>query len=239
MIQYVACQCDRLVVALNSDEWLIRKKGDFFMDWNERYAIMSALKDVNEVIAFDDDDDSACDAIAQLKIAYPESTIAFYNGGDRTHNNILEILRFEGDPQVKFFFGAGGDYKKSASSELLRRWIDVYHQTAQRNWGYYNVLDNFPGAKVKTLHVYPHHSLSMQKHQYRNEHWFVVDGQATVELHETNHEPNILVLNKHELLTVPVGCWHKLSNNTDLPLNIVEIQYGEKCEESDITRQTR
>ena len=45
-----------IVVLLNSDEWLIRKKGSFFMDWKDRESVAKNISGVIDVIHFNDDD---------------------------------------------------------------------------------------------------------------------------------------------------------------------------------------
>ena len=83
---------DCLVVGLNSDDWLTRKKGRYFMPSTERVEIVQALEPVDHVILFDDSDGSAVQAIANCKELFPDSQIIFANGGDRTNKNIPEIL---------------------------------------------------------------------------------------------------------------------------------------------------
>ena len=77
----------KLVVGLNSDEWLIRKKGRCFMGYDERKEILLSLSCVDEVLSFNDDDDSSNDAIEQL---IQSSPIIFCNGGDRQKDNVPE-----------------------------------------------------------------------------------------------------------------------------------------------------
>ena len=72
---------DSLIVGLNSDEWLTRKKGKPFMTWDERAAVTSALKPVDSVFAFDDSDNTAIDAIRTALKDFPDSHIVFANGG--------------------------------------------------------------------------------------------------------------------------------------------------------------
>jgi len=239
MLEDAACGNERLIVALNSDEWLTRKKGSYFLPFNEREIIMSSLEGVSKVISFNDDDGSACDAIAKVKQMYPDSTVNFYNGGDRNEGNILEILKYSDDPQVQFHYGTGGAEKQNSSSTLLEDWLSRHQQTTPRNWGVYNVLAEYPGAKVKTLHVAPGESLSTQYHEHRNEHWFVVEGTASVTMGLPGEFGWQEELGKHEIITIEQGQWHTLSNNTNTDLCLVEIQYGEKCQESDIVRQSR
>lgn len=104
----------RLVVALNSDAWLLRKKGYVFMPWAERHEILCALKQVALVIKFNDDDDTACDALKKMTPHY------FCNGGDRLHPNPAEdaLCRKIG---IKQIFDCGGGVKAQSSSELVRR----------------------------------------------------------------------------------------------------------------------
>ena len=107
-----------LVVGVNSDAWLIRKKGQAFMPIKDRVAIIESLRMVDHCILFDDNDGSAVEAIRNVKMMYPNSEIVFANGGDRTATNILEMS----EPGVEFVFGVGGDFKLNSSSELLKRW---------------------------------------------------------------------------------------------------------------------
>lgn len=111
---------DRLVVGLNSDQWLVRKKGVPFMLMQERRAIVEALRCVDEVIEFDDSDGSARDAINQIISRYPNNKITFANGGDRTAKNIPEMDIMG----VSFEFGVGGDWKANSSSDVLRRYAE-------------------------------------------------------------------------------------------------------------------
>jgi D-beta-D-heptose 7-phosphate kinase/D-beta-D-heptose 1-phosphate adenosyltransferase len=108
---------DHVVVGLNSDAWLTRKKGRAFMTWRERMIILDNLHMVGEVIAFDDSDGTACDAIRQVQLKYPTDEIVFANGGDRTQENIPEMV-FD---NVEFVFGVGGG-KTNSSSQLLKDW---------------------------------------------------------------------------------------------------------------------
>jgi D-beta-D-heptose 7-phosphate kinase/D-beta-D-heptose 1-phosphate adenosyltransferase len=111
---------DELIVGLNSDEWLIRKKGKFFMNYDERYSVVSALKPVSSAFNFNDEDNTAIDAIRKALTDFPNDHIIFANGGDRGKDNIPEMA-FESD-RVSFSFGIGGDDKKNSSSWILKNW---------------------------------------------------------------------------------------------------------------------
>ena len=79
---------DRLVVGVNSDAWLSRKKGRPFMPAVERVAVIENLRMVDRCILFNDDDGSGIEAIRDVQMLYPEDEIIFANGGDRTAVNI-------------------------------------------------------------------------------------------------------------------------------------------------------
>ena len=222
---------DILVVGINSDAWLTRKKGAPFMPFHERMNIVKNIQGVDFVIEFNDDDGSAKAAIKLAKQTWPNDKIIFANGGDRTKDNIPEMVYDD----VEFVFGVGGQNKMNSSSWILQEWKAP---KTERQWGYYRVLHEVPGMKVKELTVEPGKSLSMQKHNLRSEYWIVSEGQAVVNSQTDggyNYPP--INLEKHQEYKVPVKCWHQLTNPFDVPVKIVEIQYGENCVEEDIERK--
>lgn len=224
---------DLLVVGLNSDEWLTRKKGRPFMPMNERFALVSALRIVDEVVTYNDDDGSSIDAIRRIKQKYPKAEIVFANGGDRTKDNIPEMV-FD---DVEFVFGVGGEDKKNSSSWILEDWKKP---RTQRAWGYYRVLHEVgANTKLKELTVAPKTCLSMQRHDHRAEFWFVAEGTATVyTLDSASTDTDVkCYMNMHEHTFIACQEWHQLCNETDQPLKLIEIQYGDNCVEEDIERR--
>lgn len=223
-----------LIVGLNSDAWLTRKKGRPFMPWTERAAVIRNLTMVDDVISFNDDDNSSTDAIRHvLKTAPANSRIVFANGGDRTDKNIPEMII--DDPRVKFVFGIGGFNKSNSSSWILEEWKAP---KTPRTWGYYRVLHEAPGVKVKELTVNPGDALSMQRHQDRSEFWLVAEGEATVYTLDRSTDVEFQGRYKrHEYLHISTNDWHQLINEDPNPLKIIEIQYGDRCEEDDIERK--
>jgi len=224
---------DMLIVGLNSDDWLVRKKGAAFMPWNERLCIINNLSMVDEVYTFNDDDGSAKHFIQQARAHYPDAELIFANGGDRTKDNIPEMDVV--DSNLSFVFGVGGEDKKNSSSWILQEWKAP---KTERQWGYYRVLHEVPGMKVKELTVNPGKSLSMQRHNHRAEYWIVSEGQAAVNrATPLDYQLPPALLDKHDQLHVAVQEWHQLTNPYEHPLKIVEIQYGEQCIEEDIERK--
>lgn len=111
-----------LVVGVNTEEWLTRKKGQYFQSWKERAEIIRHLDMVDAVISWDDEDDSACGAIAKcLEIA---ETVIFANGGDRGKDNTPEVDKYGDHPCVEFAWGIGGDDKMNSSSWILHGYFE-------------------------------------------------------------------------------------------------------------------
>jgi cytidyltransferase-like protein len=226
---------DSLIVGVNSDEWLRRKKGQEFMPWEERASIIANLYSVSRVINFDDSDNSAKNAIQKVRAIHPHSQIIFANGGDRTKENIPEMDLLEEMLHLDFVFGVGGDDKKNSSSWILQEWKAP---KTERPWGYYRVLHEVSGMKVKELTVNPGCSLSMQRHSLRAEYWIVSEGEAMVNRQmESGYSLPSVHLRKHIEYKVPVREWHQLTNPYEVPVKVVEIQYGDQCIEEDIERK--
>ena len=223
---------DKLYVGLNSDAWLRRKKGSAFMPWSERAAVVAAMHVVDRIIEFDDADGSSCAAIEAVKLLHPDHEIVFANGGDRTAVNIPEMAVQD----VIFKFGVGGEDKKNSSSWILEEWKTP---KTTRAWGHYRVLHEVgANTKLKELTVAPKTCLSMQRHDHRAEFWFVAEGEAAIYTldHSSDHE---LVghFGVHEHIWIAKNQWHMLCNETDQPIKLIEIQYGENCVEEDIERK--
>lgn len=128
-VQYLensALEADALIVGVNSDEWLKRKKGAFFMPFEERARIVKALRCVDFVVPFDDSDGSARGLIKTVMGMFPgNNQYLFCNGGDRNAKNIPEMdIR---DDRLQFVFDIGG-VKTGSSSEYLQRWVDIYNE---------------------------------------------------------------------------------------------------------------
>jgi cytidyltransferase-like protein len=113
---------DYLIVGLNSDVWLTRKKGNFFMDMKHRSYVVSRLKVVDETMEFNDDDNSASDLLKKVVEKYPGTKVVFANGGDRSDPSKVRELEIAEKLKIELKFGVGGSHKESSSSDLLGRW---------------------------------------------------------------------------------------------------------------------
>ena len=104
-------------------------------------------------------------------------------------------------------------------------------ETSTRPWGSWEILDEAPGYKVKRIVVHPHSRLSYQTHVHRSEHWVVVSGKATCVL-----EGQTSYAGPGDCVDVPMGAAHRIVNEQDETLVIIEIQRGEYTGEDDIVR---
>ena len=116
---------DTLVVGINSDEWLTRKKGNFFQSWEDRSAIIRQLRMVDQVYAFNDRDDTALDLLYTVRKLFPTDQLIIANGGDRTPLNNAEAPFSLCDSNHIFVYGVGGIRKENSSSLILKRWKEL------------------------------------------------------------------------------------------------------------------
>jgi len=223
---------DKLIVALNSDSWLEKKKGKPFMTFNERKSILEAIQYVNEVIDFEDDKKGSCiNGLLKIKKLYPDDKIFFANGGDRNRQNIPEMSISD----INFLFSVGGNDKKNSSSWILNNWQYYFEE---RQWGAFFNLFETKNIKVKELIVEPGKSMSFQRHLKRNEIWLISEGECQVNSSNDMVPKNLKKVNlkKFDHFIVPIGQWHQIINQTKKQTHIIEIQYGDECVEDDIER---
>ena len=112
-----------VIVLLNSDKWLKEKKGREFLPFVERETIMKSLKNVIDVLSFDDSDKTCVDGIRKAINKYPNHKIMFANGGDRNDKTSPDSeKKFCDRNNITTLWGVGGEYKSNSSSQILKRW---------------------------------------------------------------------------------------------------------------------
>ena len=118
MINHAKELCDDVIVGVNSDDWLMRKKGYIFMPFEERLEIIQNLKGVDKACGFNDDDDTAKDLILNHLPSSVYAAVYFGNGGDRVHGNVPEEELCQ-ELGIKMLWGLGGG-KVQSSSKLYK-----------------------------------------------------------------------------------------------------------------------
>ena len=112
-----------------------------------------------------------------------------------------------------------------------RRDEAVLHRRVYRPWGSYEVVDVADRFLVNRITVKPGHSLSLQMHHHRAEHWVVVKGTAKV-----TRDGETFMLTENESTFIPVGARHRLENPGKIPLEMIEVQSGSYLGDDDIVR---
>ena len=127
----------------------------------------------------------------------------------------------------------GSSQKVKEVVKEIRKDTDLHniHLTGHRPWGTYTILEDSQGYKIKRIEVKPGKRLSLQRHEYRNEHWIVVSGTATITINAKT-----FVLNENESTYIRAGDIHRLLNDASQPLVIIEAQVGSYTGEDDIER---
>ena len=118
------------------------------------------------------------------------------------------------------------EYLKSKNISQSEMFIKDY-----RPWGSFEILSEGPGFKVKKICVNPGAALSLQSHKHRSEHWVVVEGSAVVTIDKSEK-----IIRAGQSTYVPLGSKHRLKNQENEPLTIIEVQIGIYLGEDDITR---
>lgn len=108
---------DELVVIINNDNFLIRKKGYYFLSQHDRARIVQEIKGVDTVYISDDEDDTVCKALTKIR---PE---VFANGGDRVAPDSEESKVCDAI-YCKQVFGIGGHYKINSSTRIVKDFVE-------------------------------------------------------------------------------------------------------------------
>ena len=101
----------------------------------------------------------------------------------------------------------------------------------EKPWGSFEILKSGKNFLLKKILVKPGGILSLQSHDHRSEHWIVAQGEAEVTI-----DNKIVNLKENENIFIPKGSIHRLANNNNDNLIVIEMWYGEKLNENDIKR---
>ena len=219
---------ENVIVLLNNDEWLIKKKGKPFMNEDQRKEILDEFKSISKVIIQTANDKSSSQAIEEFVQNNPNKTICYCNGGDRS--NIRNIREAEVCKKlgVTLEFGIGGDKKIESSSQLTKNYLG---NVEERPWGNYHIIAKNKGYQIKEIIVSKGSKLSLQKHSGRSEFWQIVKGKSKITIEKNEH-----YLKEKEHIYIPKNTIHRIENIGKEELIFIEIQLGENLKEEDIIR---
>jgi len=118
-----------------------------------------------------------------------------------------------------------------AKLNIEKRSESINHRKIFRPWGYFDSIDSGKEFQVKRIFVNPKAKLSLQKHEFRAEHWVIISGTAIITCGE-----KVFKLTKNQSTYIPKGQIHRLENPNSSTLEIIEIQTGSYLGEDDIIR---
>ena len=211
----------KLTVIANCDRFLVDKKGYAFMPIEERLEILESFYGVDRAVESIDEDMTVCKTIEWL--AKDEDIACFANGGDRKNEADIPESVVCKKYGIEMEFNVGGGKIQSSSS--------LVGGEVKKPWGSYKTFEKGDGYLLKRMTVNPGEILSLQSHENRSEFWYVSEGIATVEC-----DDNVFDLKKHESTNIPQKSKHRLSNNSNEVLKVIEVQIGDLLSEKDITR---
>lgn len=252
---------DELWVIVNNDlQAKLKRWYESFQDQESRANVVWAIKSVDKTFISIDKDWSVCESLEKLINEALEkkefSEIIFTKWWDRFANEIPEKIICE-KYWVKIVDGlwkkthSSSDLINKASNKndiedikrnlesvpkehLENRYLEIW----KRPWWIYYVLEDSPQYKVKKIIVNPWKRLSLQSHEKRSEHWIVVSWVASVDIRNPKFAEveQIKVLERDESCNIPQWHLHRLSNNQETPLILIEVQSWSYFWEDDIKR---
>ena len=228
-----ASKLGKVIVIVNSDEFLLKKKGFYLIPSNERVEIIKNLKNVASVFLSIDKDASVSESIKTLAADKSFNIKFFANGGDRKNDSDIPEKKICEENDIKLIFDVGGG-KTQSSSSLFKEAIDIfnfYKNYTKKPWGSYLNLLKESNFLVKKILVDVNEEISYQSHKYRDEHWILVDGSLEV---INGNSTRILKSNDYDF--IKRGAKHKIKNIGSSTAVMIEIQFGDKIDENDINR---
>ena len=168
---------NEVIVLLNNDDWLIKKKGKPFMNQNQRKEILEEFNSITKVIIQRSSEKSSSSAIEEFVKKNPNKSICYCNGGDRSNINNIRESEICKKLKVNLEFGIGGENKIESSSKLTKNYLG---DIEERPWGNYHIIAKNLGYQIKEIKVSVNSKLSLQKHQNRAEFWQIIKGNCMV-----------------------------------------------------------
>lgn len=228
-----ASKLGKVIVIVNSDEFLLEKKGFYLIPSNERVEIIKNLKNVASVFLSIDKDASVSESIKTLAADKSFNIKFFANGGDRKNESDIPEKKICEENDIKLIFDVGGG-KTQSSSSLFKDAIDIfnfYKNYTKKPWGSYLNLLKESNFLVKKILVDVNEEISYQSHKYRDEHWILVDGSL-----EVINGSSTRILKSNDYDFIKRGAKHKIKNIGSSTAVMIEIQFGDKIDENDINR---
>ena len=141
---------DKVIVLLNNDDWLIKKKGKPFMNQTQRKEILEEFESISQVIIQKSSEESSSFAIEEFAKNNKKKSICYCNGGDRNNTeNIREAVICK-KLDIDLVFGVGGDEKIESSSKLSKNYLG---NIEEKPWGNYHIIAKNTGYQIKEIRL--------------------------------------------------------------------------------------
>lgn len=228
MFQDAKKLANKVIVLLNNDGWLIKKKGKPFMNQNQRKQILEEFESISKVIIQNSSEKSSSLAIKEFAIKNKDKNICYCNGGDRSDIKNIHEAEICNEFNIKLEFGVGGKNKIESSSQLTKNYLG---NVEKRPWGNYHIIAKNTGYQIKEIKVNKKSKLSLQKHKNRSEFWQIVRGESKITIEEREY-----YLKEREHIYIPKNTIHRIENTGKGELIFIEIQLGNDLKEEDIIR---
>lgn len=226
---YVSMGSDATVLALKNRKSVCSEE--------ERRYMLESIRFVKEVY-IGPDTGTALDFAPLLDVIKPDIFFVNADGSSEEKRALVESkgIRYIVSPRISVGDGNGviRPFPKPLPEKPERELPPMTYKagdTDTRPWGSWLVMDAMPRSVVKKLTILPGNRLSLQRHRHRSELWTVVDGSAYVQC-----DNQYFALRAGEQIFLPKGCMHRLSNVSDAPVTVIEIQFGNILSEEDIER---
>lgn len=195
-----------------------------FFSWNDIGGLEALCKDRTAGNMCENTIVSDCSGVSVINEAEAQLVVA--NGLDDVlivnTNDAVYVSKYGRSSDIKKIIEENSSDYGHFFNENIRNY---------RPWGFYEVLINHTGYKVKRLTIYPHQRLSLQKHLYRTEHWTIVSGTPDITIGTETKR-----YSANQGAYIAIGQLHRISNNTDENVEIIEIAIGQVISEDDIIR---
>ena len=118
VIQAAAKLGDRLVVIVNNDVQQVMKKDKIILPQENRYRLITALRDVDEVILAIDEDPTVIETLRMIAETHPYDELIFANGGDRSAPETVPERAVCEEHGIQMVYGVGGIDKADSSTRI-------------------------------------------------------------------------------------------------------------------------
>lgn len=226
-----------LVVIVNCDDWLKRKKGYAFMPEQERAELIKKFAAVDDVYVHQSDDSHVSDALRDYKmeidgVSYPIHIFA--NGGDRKNEDDIPESGICKEKNIKMVFNVGHGGKVQSSSWLTDAVARLHNPKEDvRPWGSMRIYGSTKDWWAKRITVNPGQRLSLQSHSKRSELWVCIEGEVlAIRGRLEQGKPRITeqrILNRGDRFFVGKGDIHRISSETGG--TVIEVAFGEPVED--------